>query len=265
LPTFRLVLEYDGTAFEGWQRQAEGQRTVQGVLHDAAARLGGVDRLMGAGRTDAGVHAQGQVASLRLAAGLDPETLLRALNAHLPEDVAVVACAAAPDGFDARRDASGKLYRYVIWNGVTASPLRRRRAWHVRGPLALSAMAEAAAHLRGSHDFASFAGAGSAVETTTRRLDRLDVTGAPGSEVTVEAEGGGFLRHMVRNLVGTLVEVGLGRREPAEMPGLLAARDRTRAGPTAPACGLTLVRVDYPPEAIRPGEAEEVAQTGGER
>jgi tRNA pseudouridine38-40 synthase len=250
LPTFRLVLEYDGTEFEGWQRQPEGHRTVQGVLGDAAAALGRVERLMGAGRTDAGVHAAGQVASLSLETALDAPTLLRALNGHLPGDVAVVGCKRAPAGFDARRDASGKLYRYVIWNGAQASPLRRRRAWHVRGPLGLSAMAEAARPLVGTHDFASFAAAGSAVETTTRRLDRLEVVGEAGAEVVVEAAGGGFLRHMVRNLVGTLVEVGQGRREPGAMAGLLADRDRTRAGPTAPACGLTLVHVSYPAAAI---------------
>jgi tRNA pseudouridine38-40 synthase len=247
VPSFRLTLEYDGTEFEGWQSQAAGRRTVQGALAAALAELagGGAVRVTGAGRTDAGVHAEGQVAAATLDTRLDAETLLRALNARLPRDVAVVACAAARDGFDPRREARAKLYRYDVWNAPAASPLRRRRFHHVREPLDVAAMKEAAAHLVGRHDFTSFRAAGSPVRDSVRTLARVEVAGAPGAEVRFEVEGDGFLRHMVRNLVGTLLEVGLGRRAPASLPALLEARDRGQVGPTAPARGLTLVRVDY--------------------
>jgi len=245
-PTFRLILEYDGSDFAGWQTQAEGQRTVQGTLSAALAEIAlGPVRVVGAGRTDAGVHAEGQVAAATLETRLDAATLGRALDAKLPGDVAVVACALARDGFDPRREATGKLYRYAVWNAPRASPLRRRRAHHVALRLDVAAMREAAASLVGRHDFASFQAAGSRVSATVRTLARVEVAGDPGAEIHFALEGDGFLRHMVRNVVGTLLEVGLGRRGPGSMSSLLAARDRSQAGPTAPACGLTLVRVDY--------------------
>jgi tRNA pseudouridine38-40 synthase len=246
VPSFRLVLEYDGTDFAGWQSQAQGERTVQATLVAALAEFTtGPVRVAGAGRTDAGVHAEGQVAAATLDTRLDAATLLRALNAKLPDDLAVVAVAPAPDGFDPRREARGKLYRYAVWNGTEPSPLRRRRWHHVREPLDVPAMRSAAADLVGRRDFASFQGAGSSATSTVRTLTRAAVEGGARGEVRFELEGDGFLRHMVRNAVGTLLEVGLGRRDPGSLPALLAARDRSRAGPTAPACGLTLVRVDY--------------------
>jgi tRNA pseudouridine38-40 synthase len=246
VPSFRLVLEYDGTDFAGWQSQAQGERTVQATLVAALAEFTtGPVRVAGAGRTDAGVHAEGQVAAATLDTRLDAATLLRALNAKLPPDLAVVAAAPAPDGFDPRREAKGKLYRYAVWNGTEPSPLRRRRWHHVREPLDVPAMRSAAADLVGRRDFASFQGAGSSATSTLRTLTRAAVEGGARGEVRFELEGDGFLRHMVRNAVGTLLEVGLGRRDPGSLPALLAARDRSRAGPTAPACGLTLVRVDY--------------------
>jgi tRNA pseudouridine38-40 synthase len=246
MPTFRLVLEYDGTDFAGWQSQAEGQRTVQDALAAALAALAtGPVRVVGAGRTDAGVHAEGQVAAATLDTRLDAATLLRAANAHLPDDVAVLACEPARDGFDPRREATGKLYRYAVWNAPLASPLRRRRWHHVPAPLDVPAMRAAAAALAGKHDFASFQAAGSGVTATVRTLTRAELAGEGGGELQFFFAGDGFLRHMVRNLVGTVLEVGLGRRPPGSLPALLAARDRTQAGPTAPALGLTLVRVDY--------------------
>jgi tRNA pseudouridine38-40 synthase len=246
MPTFRLTLEYDGTDFAGWQSQKQGERTVQGTLEAALAEIvGQPSRVTGAGRTDAGVHAEGQVAAVRLATRLDAETIARALNAKLPADLGVVAVAPAADGFDPRREASSKLYRYAVWNGVVPSPLRMRRSHHVREPLDPAAMRSAASALVGRHDFASFQAAGSAVGSTVRSLTRASVEGEARGDLCFELEGDGFLRHMVRNLVGTLLEIGRGRREPGSLPALLAARDRTRAGPTAPACGLTLVRVDY--------------------
>jgi tRNA pseudouridine38-40 synthase len=247
VPTFRLTLEYDGRGFEGWQVQPGGRRTVQGVVEAAAAQVtGGAGlRLTGAGRTDAGVHAEGQVAGLRVETSLSAERLGRALNGVLPDDVAVRVCEAAPEGFHARYDARGKHYRYAVWNGSTRSPLRASRFHWVAAALDTAAMAEAAAPLVGCHDFASFQAAGSDVDSSERELYRLDVSGEPRGEIRLEVEGEGFLRHMVRILAGTLLEVGLGRTRVADVAGILAARDRTRAGRTAPAHGLTLVRVRY--------------------
>ncbi|MGI9591056.1 MAG: tRNA pseudouridine(38-40) synthase TruA [Myxococcota bacterium] len=254
MPTFRLMLEYDGSGFEGWQVQPGGRRTVQGVLEAAVAQVTGAAgfRLIGAGRTDAGVHAEGQVAGLSVETALAAERLARALNGVLPPDVAVRACATVPDGFHARYDATGKHYRYAIWNGATRSPLREGRFHWVPSRLDVAAMGEGAAALAGDHDFASFQAAGSDVRSSERCLRRLDVTGEPRGEVWLEVEGPGFLRHMVRILAGTLIDVGLGRTPADQIPAILAARDRSRAGRTAPAQGLTLVRVDYP-EAPLPG------------
>jgi tRNA pseudouridine38-40 synthase len=243
---FCLVLEYDGSGFEGWQIQSGDARTVQGCLKDAAERIaGGPAIVRGSGRTDAGVHAEGQVASIEADTDLDPDSLRRALNGVLPPDIAVLRLEAASPDFDPRRQARSKLYRYCLWNGPQRSPLRSRRALYVPQPLGLECMQEAARHLVGRHDFASFQAAGSGVEDTVRSLGRVDVRGEERAEIRLEVEGSGFLRHMVRNIAGTLLEVGLGRREPGDLSALLAARDRTQAGPTAAAHGLTLVRVDY--------------------
>lgn len=265
MTAFKLTLEYDGTDFEGWQVQAGGRRTVQGVLERALADLGGVPvPLVGAGRTDAGVHAVGQVASLVLDTRLDAETLARALNARLSEDVAVVASESAPEGFHARRDARSKLYTYRLWNGRSPSPLRSRRFHHWPAPLDVGAMAEAARHLVGRHDFAALQGAGSGARTTIRNLFRAAVEGESGAEIRFALEGDGFLRHMVRNAVGTLLEVGSGRRSPDALPGLLASRDRRCAGPTAPARGLTLEWVRYGPAGARnPTESRGVGGASG--
>jgi len=250
----RLTLEYDGEAFSGWQRQPGGVRTVQGELEAALAR---VTRervgVVAAGRTDAGVHAEGQVVSLALETPRDPAGLARALNGVLPVDVAVRALREAPVGFDARRDALSKWYRYAIWNGPLRSPLRRRRALCLQRPLALPAMRQAAEACLGRHDFASFQAADSGVRHTARSLARLDLEGEAGGALAIQVEGDGFLRHMVRILVGTLIEVGSGRRPPEAMHAILAARARGAAGPTAPAHGLTLVAVRYPAEAQTDG------------
>jgi tRNA pseudouridine38-40 synthase len=246
LRNFALVIEYDGTEFAGWQVQAEGARTVQGVLAAALQSITGeVATLHGAGRTDAGVHAEGQVAHVVLATRLAPAVLCRALGALLPRDVAVRRVVAVPAAFHARRDARSKLYRYRLWTGPTRSPLRDRTSLWVPGALEVGAMRAAAQALLGTHDFTSFRASGSAVPTSVRSLTRAEVAGAFGGEVALDFEATGFLRHMVRNLVGTLLEVGQGRRSPDSIPGLIAARDRGLAGPTAPARGLTLIRVRY--------------------
>jgi tRNA pseudouridine38-40 synthase len=254
MPTYRLVVEYEGSAFAGWQVQAEGAVTVQGELIEAVERVTGERvRVTGAGRTDSGVHAEGQVASFELGTAWACDRLLRALNGVLPREVAVRALCPASDGFDALRDASGKRYRYRIWNAPSRSPLRAGRFAHVPKPLDVAAMRAAAAWLVGEHDFASFQAAGSDVLTSVRTLRRLDVSGEPGGEIHLIAEASGFLRYMVRNLAGTLIEVGLGRRAADTMPGLIATRSRSAAGPTAPAAGLTLEFVEYVGEARSTG------------
>jgi tRNA pseudouridine38-40 synthase len=244
---FRFIVEYDGTDFEGWQAQGPGHRTVQQTLEEALAPLtDGVVSLSGSGRTDAGVHAEAQAANAHLETRLSRDELLRALNATLPADVAVRAVDVVADSFDARRDAISKRYRYAIWNGPVRSPLRARTRWWLRAPLDLAEMEKGIAPLVGEHDFASFQAAGSSVQTSVRRLLEIELSGRAGGEIRIEFEGEGFLRHMVRNLVGTLVEVGRGRLPGAAVEGILAARDRSAASATAPACGLCLLHVRYP-------------------
>jgi len=244
--TFRLTLEYDGANFDGWQVQAAGSRTIQGCLEDAVERVCGQRvRVEGSGRTDAGVHALGQVASLRVESRLDAPALLRALNGVLPADVAVLGAAVAAGDFHARHDACAKLYSYRIWNGATRSPLRAARSHWVAPALDLTAMRAAALNFCGRHDFASLQAAGSDVVQTERTLHRLELAGESRGEIEIQVEGDGFLRHMVRNLTGTLIEVGLGRRAADSIPELLERRDRRLAGPTAPAQGLTLIWVSY--------------------
>ena len=246
MPTFKLTLEYDGTDFEGWQRQPGGHRTVQASLEAALEQVVGAPvAVVGAGRTDAGVHAEGQVASAALETRLDPATLARALNANLPRDLVVLGVEVAPPGFHPRRDARAKHYVYRIWNDPERSPLRARRYHAVAAPLDLAALRAAAACLEGTHDFKSFQAAGSGIEKTVRTLSRVAAVGEAGGEIRIEVSGDGFLRHMVRNLVGTLLEVGLGKRDPAGIAGVLEACERSAAGPTAPARGLTLARVEY--------------------
>jgi len=247
LPRFRLTLEYDGTEFLGWQAQAAGARTVQGTLEAALEGLLGTPAgVTGAGRTDAGVHAEGQVASFAADTSLEPRAIQKALNGRLPADLAVVACEVVPSAFDPRRDACSKHYRYALWNGPERSPLRRRHAPLVPGTLDVAAMTRAARAFEGEHDFASLQSTGSSVKTSVRTLLRCEVQGVAGGEIRLDVEGTGFLRHMVRALAGTLVEVGQGRRPEGSIPALLAATDRSQAGPTAPAEGLTLVAVCYP-------------------
>ncbi len=244
--SFRLTLEYDGRDFCGWQAQPGGRRSVQGTLEAAAQRVApGPVEVAGASRTDAGVHAEGQVARLTAETAFEPAALARALNGVLPPDVAVRAAELAPLGFDPRRDARAKLYRYAVWNDPAPSPLRAGRSLHVERPLELVAMREAAALLCGTHDFASFQAARSGSQTSVRTLSRLDVVEAAPGELGLYVEGDAFLRHMVRILAGTLLEVGRGRRTPRELPAVLAARERRAAGPTAPAHALTLVRIRY--------------------
>jgi len=242
--TLRITLAYDGTRFVGWQRQANGE-SVQGLLEDALARFeGGTVTANGAGRTDAGVHALGQVASARVTCAHDPATLTRALNAHLPEDIRVVSVEDVDDAFHARFSARGKTYRYQICNAAVASPFERAFVWHLPESLSFDAMARAAALLIGTHDFSVFRSAGSDISTPVRTVTQSQWRREAGL-LTYEITGDGFLRHMVRAIVGTLVEVGRGWRRPEEIPVLLAEGARANAGATAPPYGLFLVSVDY--------------------
>jgi tRNA pseudouridine38-40 synthase len=245
--TLKLTLAYEGTAFAGWQRQP-GERTVQALVEEALAAID--ERpvaVVAAGRTDAGVHALAQVASAEVSTGLPPAVLVRALNVRLPDDVRVARVEEAPPGFDARRAARAKAYRYTIAQGEDPGPFVRRLVWHVPQPLDVAAMIEAAAALGGEHDFAAFQASGGDVKTSVRRLVQSRLVYEPGRPVYLryEVTGTGFLRHMVRNIVGTLVDIGKGRWPATEMPAILGSRTRQRAGVTAPPQGLVLVRVIY--------------------
>jgi tRNA pseudouridine38-40 synthase len=244
---FRATLEYDGTEFSGWQLQPDA-RTVQGELETALARVTGASaRPTAASRTDAGVHARGQVAHFDSQTRLSPTEIRSALNAELPRDVAVLEVREVPADYHARHHAVGKRYVYRILTRGSPSPLRRRFVWHLRQRLDLPAMQAAAAALIGSHDFAAFRGipGGAPTEDTQRTLERLEWL-RDDDELVLVAEARSFLRHMVRNVVGTLVDVGAGRLAAASMPAILASRDRSRAGPTAPPHGLCLDRVFQP-------------------
>jgi tRNA pseudouridine38-40 synthase len=242
--TLKLTLAYDGTRLVGWQRQAEGV-SAQGVLEDALSLVEGARvSIHGAGRTDAGVHAIGQVASVTVGCSHDTATLQRALNAQLPDDVRVLAIEEVPSDFHARFGARSKTYRYRIRNTPIADPFDRLYTWHVPERLDVDAMRRAAESLIGTHDFTAFQSTGSDTTSTIRTITRSEWQEASGA-LTYEIAGTGFLRRMVRAIVGTLVEVGRGWRQPASVAALLAGGSRSEAGPTAPAHGLFLVDVDY--------------------
>jgi tRNA pseudouridine38-40 synthase len=246
--TLKLVLEYDGFEYCGWQVQEEAP-TIQGVLEEALAKiLGERVRVHGAGRTDARVHALGQVASFRCASAIPATALQRGLNSLLPRDIVVQSAEDVPADFHARFSALGKIYAYRILNRPVRAPLRLRYVWHLPHPLDVSAMMAAGAFFHGTQDFASFQATGSAVKTTERTLTALTIT-REDDEVVLSCTANGFLRHMVRTIVGTLVEVGRGTRMPADIKRIIGGRDRRLAGATAPPQGLYLVKVLYPEAA----------------
>lgn len=244
-----LLIEYDGTGFVGWQSQHAGDGiAIQDVLEAAAARLAGGAKVATAvaGRTDAGVHAAGQVALLELPVTFPPARLAAALNFHLkPHAVAIRHAAPAPSGWHPRFSATGRAYRYVILNRRARPALLAGRVWHVAAPLDVPAMQAAARLLLGRHDFSAFRAAACQAPSPLRTLDRLDVARAD-ERVEIVAEARSFLHHQVRNMVGTLKLVGEGRWPVARVAEILAGRDRRAAGPTAPAAGLCLTAVRYP-------------------
>jgi tRNA pseudouridine38-40 synthase len=240
----KLTIEYDGTQYHGWQIQPNDE-TIQAVLERALSVFFAEPiRITGSGRTDAGVHALGQVANFHTGKTFDRHRLLRGLNALTPRDIAVKDAEAVPDCFDARRDGRARLYRYQILNRSTPSPFYLHRAWHVHEPLALEAMRAAIPCLLGEHDFSSFRAAGCDAEHPIRTVYRTAIE-AQDDLLVYHIEATAFLRHMVRNIVGTLVDIGKGERPAAALAEILAARSRSLAGITAPAHGLFLVQVKY--------------------
>lgn len=254
---YRLELEYDGSAYVGWQRQAVG-RSIQGAVEQALERiLGGYrPKVVGSGRTDSGVHALCQVASFSAPVSRSPRALCRGLNSELPRDIACRRAMEVPPGFDACRHACCKTYRYRYLDGVARSPLRERFVWHLPRVLDAPAMAEAGAQLEGTHDFTSFRAGGSDAATSVRTLRRVRVERVE-DEVQLWVVGEGFLRHMVRIMAGTLEGVGSGRLSPSAVAEVVRARDRTRAGKTAPAKGLCLLEVAYPRRWTTPQAPED--------
>jgi tRNA pseudouridine38-40 synthase len=256
----RIVLAYDGTPYLGWQVQPQGA-TIQSVLQGALKRITGEQvGVKGSGRTDAGVHALGQVANFLTGSSMRPDAFARALNSVLPPTIVVLDADEVDLRFDAQFSAVGKCYRYRVFNRWTGSPFEINKSWHVRASLDIESMRAISCLLIGNIDFSSFRGHGCVATSPVRNLTRCDVA-SEGTAVTFELEADGFLRHMVRNIVGTLVEIGRGRFSTSDFPAIIAARDRTKAGVTAPPQGLYLVRVHYPESArpiSRPGGCEQV-------
>ncbi|MGH7805593.1 MAG: tRNA pseudouridine(38-40) synthase TruA [Candidatus Binatia bacterium] len=241
---FRATVEYDGTDFAGWQLQPDAV-TIQGTLEKALGTiLGHPVRVEAAGRTDAGVHARGQVVAFETVRPVDARKLLKSWNALAGPAIAIRDLAEMTAGFDPRRDAQRRTYEYRIQGAPFASPFTRRFAWHVHETLDLEAMGGAAATLVGEHDFSSFQAADCDAENPVREIyvSRVDRSG---ETIVYTVTATAFLRHMVRAIVGTLVEVGRGDRPVADLERILAARDRTKAGPTAPPHGLCLLAIDY--------------------
>jgi tRNA pseudouridine38-40 synthase len=248
LRNIKLTIAYDGSEYHGWQVQP-GCVTVQGVLTEALrSLLGPRARVCGASRTDAGVSALGQVGLIQIDTPVPTENFAKAITDRLPESMAIVKAEEVPMGFDVIGDVKSKLYRYTIYSGPVRPVLHMRHCWHVPANFDIQAMSEAAGLLVGKKDFKSFAAAADHREDSVRTVFRCDVTETPGDGgrwVYVDAEGVGFLYNMVRNIVGTLVEVGVGRWQPERIPGILEARDRKAAGPIAPPNGLCLMWIKY--------------------
>jgi len=240
----KLTIQYDGTAYHGWQIQP-GMPTIQSTLADAVEKLTGCRvELVGSSRTDAGVHASGQVAAFSINSPIPTENFVRALNHLLPDDIAITDTVEVPESFDPIRDTKSKLYRYTIYTGSARPAMQIRYCWHRPGQLNIEAMREAAEKLLGTHDFKSFACAADSRQSSVRTVMKCEVSGE-GDRITFDVQADGFLYNMVRNIVGTLVEVGRGRWTAADIERILAAQNRAEAGPIAPPSGLCLIRIFY--------------------
>ena len=240
-----LTIAYDGTAYCGWQNQPNGTAVQQVVEKALEQVIGEPVQIRSSGRTDAGVHARAMAASFTIDRELPLKAYVEGVNRHLPADIAIQTARVVADDFKPITMAHAKQYRYSIINSTIRSPLDRSYSWLVREPLNLQAMKEAAHHFIGSHNFAAFRASNCAAKTTVRRIDSVTIT-QEGTRITIDVIGGGFLKNMVRIMVGTLVEIGKGRREPSLVKTLLREGDRIMAGSTAPACGLCLMEVFYP-------------------
>lgn len=263
MPRLKLILEYDGTRYVGWQVQANGPSIHREVECALFSLLGEDVDLLAAARTDSGVHAAGQVVCFTTSRALPLKAYWMGLNNLLPKDIATVAAFEVAANFDPRRLARGKRYRYLIFNRRTPSPLRRHSHWQIFQPLDVPAMQGAAALLVGRHDYSAFRAADCQASHAVRELRVISVAGSAGEEVAVHVEGTAFLKHMVRNIVGTLVEVGKGRQPVEWVKDALDSKDRRRSGPTAPAHGLTLMEVLYPIGGERT-DADPSAEEDGE-
>ncbi|NIQ02298.1 MAG: tRNA pseudouridine(38-40) synthase TruA [Nitrospinaceae bacterium] len=246
----KILLEYEGTRYNGWQIQPNGLG-IQEILETKLAKITRKPtRVIGSGRTDSGVHAEGQVAHFMTASAMKPREFLKALNSLLPPDIVVKKVEEAGPDFHAQRSATRKTYRYTILNRDYPSALRCRQAHYMNTPLSVTAMRKAARCLVGRKDFKSFQGSGCSAKTTVRDIYRLSIS-KKDDFITITVDGSGFLKFMVRNIVGTLIEIGWGKWPPEQMKAILKARNRRRAGPTAPARGLCLVKVVYGKKSSR--------------
>lgn len=245
MTNFRITVAYDGSRYGGWQRLGGQDNTIQGKLEHVLSEMTGHRvEIHGAGRTDAGVHARGQVAHFKIETGKTPDEIRAYLNRYLPEDIAVTACDAVDDRFHARLNAKAKWYVYRIWNSATPNVFERKYLCRWEAPLDLERMQAAAARLVGEHDFKAFCGNKRMKKSTVRTIYELRVERI-GDEVRLTFYGTGFLQYMVRILTGTLVEIGEGKRAPEEIDEIIASRDRAQAGITMPPQGLTLDEVIY--------------------
>jgi tRNA pseudouridine38-40 synthase len=245
IKNFKIIIEYDGTCYHGWQRQKK-DATIQGEIEKALGIMTAKHIvLIGSGRTDAGVHALGQAANFHCDTDLEPGVFQRGLNSLLPEDIVIRECRQVDDTFHARYSVKSKIYHYKMFNQPVPAAINRLYVWSIRKQLNTIAMRSAVSHIIGSYDFKAFEGAGSPRAHTTRHVMAADLVESDNRLLTFRIEADGFLRFMVRNIVGTLVDVGLGKTLPAEFKQILQSRDRTRAGATAPARGLCLMEVKY--------------------
>jgi tRNA pseudouridine38-40 synthase len=245
LKNFKITIEYDGTDYHGWQRQAK-DRTIQGEIEKALMTImGSKITLTGAGRTDAGVHAFGQVANFHCRPALDPHVFQKALNSLLPKDIVITRCTRVSEKFHARYDVKSKSYHYRILNRDLPAAIFRKYAWHIPKNLNLGAMAKILCYIIGTHDFKAFQGTGSPRANTVRSVMHADLEKMDEGYLVFKIQGNGFLRFMVRNIVGTLVDVGLGKITPKDFHNILLSKDRNLAGITAPAHGLFLMNVNY--------------------
>lgn len=245
MPNYRLTLCYDGTRWRGWQKQGNTETTIQGKLEALLSRL--LDQpveVAGSGRTDAGAHAAGQVASFRAKTKLSPEEILAGLRQYLPADIGAISLEEAPPRFHARLSCVEKTYVYRIWNSPLPNVFERNYLYFINEPLDISAMRQAAAALTGTHDYRAFCSLKKFKKSTVRTVDSIEIKEL-GPELFLTFSGDGFLYHMVRILTGTLLAVGRGKLRPEDTAGILASKDRTRAGETVPACGLCLMEVKY--------------------